>query len=88
MHIFTEAESLAVQARLNFILGAKIYDTYFVGLRCDKLSEGVGVVYARSEFFANQIADQYSSHVAIAIESVVRKPVKQLQVLACRNKVP
>lgn len=40
MPILTDEENLAVQAKLNFILGAKIYDTYFQGFRCAEMSAG------------------------------------------------
>jgi hypothetical protein len=41
MPILTDEENLAVQAKLNFILGAKTYDTYFQGFHCADLSDGV-----------------------------------------------
>ena len=49
MVVLTDEEDLAVQAKLNFILGAKIYDTYFQGFRCAELSGGVVIAYASSE---------------------------------------
>jgi hypothetical protein len=50
MLILTDEENLAVQAKLNFILGAKTYDTYFQGFHCAELSDGIVIAYAKSEY--------------------------------------
>ena len=72
---------LAIQARLNFILGPSEYDRLFLGFECGNVHENSAQVFARSEFNAIQIASNYSVHVAIAIESVIKRPVKAVKVL-------
>jgi chromosomal replication initiation ATPase DnaA len=88
MYVFSEAQNYAIQARLNFILGAKDYDTYFLGMQCTELSDGTAVIYVRSQFTANAITARYMEAVTVAIESVIHEPVWNVKVLARRNKVP
>jgi hypothetical protein len=38
-------------------------------------------VFARSEYSANQIALHYAAHIAIAIESIVKRPIRSVKVL-------
>lgn len=85
MIILTDEENLAVQAKLNFILGAKIYDTYLQGFRCAELSGGVVIAYARSEYMAGVISAEYSTQIAHAVASVVGQPATMVLVLACRK---
>jgi hypothetical protein len=49
MPILTDEENMAVRAKLNFILGAKTYDTHFQGFHCAELSDGIVTAYAKSE---------------------------------------
>lgn len=74
-------EQLAIQARLNFILGSIEYDKLFLGFECGGIFENSAEVFARSEYHAIRIAFSYSLHVAIAIESVIKRPVKSVRVL-------
>jgi hypothetical protein len=74
-------EQFAIQARLNFILGSREYDRLFLGFECGRIHQKSAEVFARSEHNANQIASDYSLHVAIAIESVIKRPVKSVRVL-------
>lgn len=85
MVVLTDEEDLAVQAKLNFILGAKIYDTFFQGFRCAELSSGVVIAYARSEYMAGVISADYSMQIAIAVASVVGQPATMVLVLSCRK---
>ena len=81
MPILTYEEDLAVQAKLNFILGAKTYDTYFQGFHCTNISNGVATAYVRSEYMAGVIRAEFSGDVAEAIESIVGERVTGLLVL-------
>lgn len=85
MPILTDDENLAVQAKLNFILGAKEYDTYLQGFRCAELSGGVVIAYARSEYMAGVISAEYSNQIAVAVESILKQPASMVLVLPCRN---
>jgi hypothetical protein len=77
----TSIENLAIQARLNFILGARQYDRFFIGFECTHIQDKTAHVFARSEHNAQQIGSRYSTHVAIAVESVIKHPIKAVHVL-------
>jgi hypothetical protein len=74
-------ENLAIQARLNFMLGAREYDSLFIGFECGHIRDKTAHVFARSEHDAHQIGSLYSAHVAIAVESILRRPIKAVRVL-------
>jgi hypothetical protein len=74
-------EQLAIQARLNFILGPREYDTLFLNFECGEIHGTSVQVFARSEYNAKQIALNYPMHVAIAIESIVKRPIRSVNVL-------
>ena len=76
----TDAEKFAIEARLNMILGAKEYDRLFLGFECGELKGDVVNVYARSEYCALRIDSHYSPHVAAAVASVIRRPVRTVNV--------
>ena len=74
-------EQLAIQARLNFILGLVEYDRLFLNFECREIRDTSVQVFARSEYNANQIAENYPVHVAIAIESIIKRPIRSVNVL-------
>jgi hypothetical protein len=81
MYLPTAVEQLAIQARLNFMLGPREYDRLFIDFVCGEI-RGLSVqVFARSEYNANEIAQHYAAHVAIAIESIVKLPIRSVKVL-------
>jgi hypothetical protein len=81
MPILTDEEDLAVQAKLNFILGAKTYDTYFQGFHCAELTDGIATAYAKSEYMAGVISAEFSGEIAVAVESIVGERVTAVLVL-------
>jgi hypothetical protein len=85
MPVLTDEENLAVQAKLNFILGARTYDTYFQGFHCAELAAGIATAYARSEYMAGVISAEFSGDIAEAIESIVGQPVAGVLVLPHRT---
>ena len=85
MPILTDEENLAVQAKLNFMLGAKTYDTYFQGFHCAELSDGIATAYAKSEYMAGVISAEFSGDIAEAIESIVGQRVTGVLVLPPRT---
>jgi hypothetical protein len=74
-------ENLAIQARLNYILGARAYDSVFIGFECGHITDKTAHVFVRSEHNAHQIGSHYSTHVAIAVESVLKRPITAVRVL-------
>ena len=85
MPILTDEENMAVQAKLNFILGAKTYDTHFQGFHCAELSDGIVTAYAKSEYMAGVISAEFSGEIAEAIESIVGQRVTGVLVLPHRT---
>jgi hypothetical protein len=81
MYLPTPVEQLAIQARLNFMLGPREYDRLFIDFVCGEIRGMSAQVFARSEYSANQIALHYAAHVAIAIESIVKRPIRSVKVL-------
>jgi hypothetical protein len=81
MYRVSSIENLAIQARLNFILGAEEYDRLFLGFECGPIRDKTAQVFARSEHNAHQIGSLYSTHIAIAVESVIKRPIKAVRVL-------
>jgi hypothetical protein len=77
----SSTENLAIQARLNYILGAEEYDRVFVGFECGHIRDKTAHVFARSEHNAHMIGSHYSTHVAIAVESILKRPITAVRVL-------
>lgn len=81
MYLPTPVEQLAIQARLNFMLGPREYDRLFIDFFCGEIRSLSVQVFARSEYNASEIAQHYAAHVAIAIESIVKRPIRSVTVL-------
>jgi hypothetical protein len=70
-------EHLAIEAKLNMLLGAAIYDRLLIGFRVVSVKDGVLLVLVDSENLA-AINQKYSMHLAIVVESVLRRAVKSV----------
>jgi len=70
-------EHLAIEARLNMLLGAAIYDRLLIGFRVVSVKDGVLLVLVDPENLA-AINQKYSLHLAIIVESVLRRAVKSV----------
>jgi hypothetical protein len=68
-------EHLAIEAKLNMLLGAAIYDRLLTGFRGVSVREGVLLFLVASENLA-VIDSKYSMHLAIVVKSVLRRAVK------------
>ena len=64
----TKAQQQAIEAKLNFVLGADIYDRLFLGFVCGAVDHAI-------------VGSEYSWHVAVVVESVLKQPVKRVNVL-------
>ena len=80
-HRPTATEKLAIEARLNAMLGAQTYDSLFLGFECGDIVDGIVHVYARTEYFATRIDAFYGRQVAAAVESVLKRPVMVVNVM-------
>jgi hypothetical protein len=77
----SKAQQQAIEARLNFALGAETYDRLFLGFSCGGVENEIVAVYVQNEDAAAIVGAEYSWHVAVAVESVLKKPVKGVNVL-------
>lgn len=80
-HRPTATEKLAIEARLNALLGARTYDSLFLGFECGDIVDGIVHVYARTEYFATRIDAIYRQQIAVAVESVLKRPVTVVNVM-------
>jgi hypothetical protein len=77
----TEIHQLAIQAKLNFALGARVYDDVFAGF---ELLEIVGDElrgWATSEYRAAVIDIRFSAEVARTAQAVLKRPVRRTSFL-------
>jgi hypothetical protein len=77
----SKAQQQAIEARLNFALGAETYDRLFLGFVCGGVENDIVEVFVESEDAAAIVGTQYAWHLAVAVESVLKKPVKRVNVL-------
>jgi hypothetical protein len=77
----SKAQQHAIEAKLNFALGAETYDRLFLGFVCGGVENEIVEVFVQNEDAAAIVGTQYSWHVAVVVESVLKKPVKRVNVL-------
>jgi hypothetical protein len=77
----SKAQQQAIEARLNFALGAETYDRLFLGFICGGVENDVVEVFVQNEDTAAIVGTQYAWHLAVAVESVLKQPVKHVTVL-------
>jgi hypothetical protein len=70
-------EHLAIEARLNMLLGAAIYDRLLIGFRVVSVKAGVLLVLVDPENLAT-INPEYSVPLAIVVESVLRRAIRSV----------
>ena len=73
----TRHEHHAIEAKLNMLLGASVYDKLFIGFEVISIRRGVLDVHVSSHS-ADIIRRTYSLHVAIVVESVLKRAVKSV----------
>jgi hypothetical protein len=79
-------EQLAIQAKLNMLLGAEVYDALFLGFECGVIFEDVVHVYVPKANAAVAIGFSYPPQIAAAVGSVVRLPIRHVHVHALPRK--
>jgi hypothetical protein len=77
----SQAQQHAIEARLNFALGADTYDRLFLGFVCGGVENEIVDVFVQNEDTAVIVGTEYGWHVAAVVESVLKKPVKGVNVL-------
>jgi hypothetical protein len=76
----SQTQQLAIQAKLNMLLGRAAYDTLFLGVEFSQVSPDVLQVWVRSEYCATQIEARYLAAVVTAAERVLRAPIRYVNV--------
>jgi hypothetical protein len=70
----------AVQARLNYFLGAEEYDRLFAGFEILRLENEVLTLSVRPAC-ANEVRDKYSWHIAIVAEALLKQAIRKVNVV-------
>jgi hypothetical protein len=81
MNCITKDQQLAVEAKLNMLLGATEYDRLFMEFQLTDFQWGILSVRVKSEHI-DEIQNRYWLHIAIVAESVLRRAVRVLNFLS------
>lgn len=74
-------EQFAIQAKLNMLLGAEVFDSLFLGFQCGVIFQDVVHVYVPSAEAAMAISIGYPKQVALAVASIMKLPISDVHVL-------
>jgi hypothetical protein len=72
----SEIHQLAIQAKLNFALGARVYDDIFAGFEVREIAGDELRGWATSEYRAAVIDIHFSAEVARIAQAVTGRPVR------------
>ena len=73
----TEIHQLAIQAKLNFALGARVYDEVFAGFEVLEIAGDELRGWATSEYRAAVIDIHFSAELARIAQAVTGRPVRR-----------
>ncbi len=77
----TKIAQLAIEAKLNLVLGAEAYDRVFPGFEVLEVVDGELRAWAPSEHRAAVIDVRYSATVALIAQTVFNHPIRRVSVL-------
>ena len=77
----TEIHQLAIQAKLNFALGARVYDDVFAGFEILEITEGELRGWATSEYRAAAIDIHFSAELARIAQAVTGRTVRRTSIV-------
>ena len=77
----TKVEQFAIEAKLNLILGAEVYDRVFQGFEVLEVVNGELRGWCPSEHRAAVIDVQFSAIVAWIAQTMLNQPVRRVNVL-------
>jgi hypothetical protein len=77
----TEIHQLAIEAKLNFAVGARVYDEFFAGFEVLEIVGDELRGWATSEYRAAVIDSHFSAEVARIAQAVMRRPVQRTSFL-------
>ena len=76
-----KVQQQAIQARLNYFLGADEYDRLFEGFEILHIENEVLTLTVRHAC-TDEVQDKYSWHIAIVAEAPLRKAIRKVIVIA------
>jgi hypothetical protein len=74
-------QNQAIQARMAGIVGTKIFDRFFAGIRFDELDGTLLYAFANDEECAAEIEDGFSHHIAVVAAKILKRPVDVVVVM-------
>jgi hypothetical protein len=77
----TQIEQLAIEAKLNLIFGAKVYDRIFLGFEILEVVNDELRAWSPSEYCAAVIDVQHSGKVGWIAQTVFNRPIRSVNVL-------
>ena len=77
----TEIEQCAIDAKLNRLFGAKVYDRIFLGFEVLEIADDELRGWSPSEYCAAVIDVRYAARVAWIAQAVLQRPVRRVSVL-------
>jgi hypothetical protein len=77
----TPNQQLAIRAMLNTLIGAGEFDRLCLGMRVERIDDGILYVFVPNEDCAAKIEASYSDDLAAAAEQVLSQPIRMVNVL-------
>jgi hypothetical protein len=79
-----EVQQQAIQARLNYFIGADEYDRLFSGFEILHIENEV-LTLSVQPACTSEVQDEYSWHIAIVAETVLRQAIRKVNVIPLGN---
>jgi hypothetical protein len=77
----TRNQQLAIRAMLNTLIGPSEFERLCLGMRVERIDDGVLYVFVPNEDCAAKIEANYSDDLAAAAEQVFSQPIRSVSVL-------
>lgn len=77
----SDTQDHAIQALMGRLIGAKVYDRLFAGVRFDEVEEGVLFLYIEDEDLADEIELIYALEIASIAENILKQDIEAVIVL-------
>jgi hypothetical protein len=77
----TRNQQLTIRAMLNTLIGPGEFDRLCLGMRVERIDDGILYVFVPNEDCAAKMAANYSDDLAAAAEQVFSQPVRIVNVL-------
>jgi hypothetical protein len=75
-----KVQQQAIQARLNYFIGAKEYDRLFAGFEILHLENHI-LTLCVLPACTNEVQDKYSWHIAIVAEALLKQAIRKVNVI-------